>query len=294
MMKISVSSYSYQQKISAGEMKMIDCVAKAKEMGIDTVDFTDLQIDGNYDCDEMISYAKQIREKADELGMNIHAYYASANLYNETEEENEEIVKLVCKKLDLASILGCKVFRHDVTYNLKGKGRSFDMQLPTIAENCRKIADYAQGLGIKTCVENHGYIAQDSDRMERLFNAVNHENFGLLVDFGNFCCADEDNARAVSRVAPYAVMVHAKDMHYYKGDETNPGHCYKTRGGAWFRGAIIGQGDVAVKQCLRAMKFAGYDGYVCIEFEGKEDCILGISEGFATLKKYIEEIEAEG
>ncbi len=293
MMKISVSSYSFEQKICDGKMEMIDCLEKAKEIGLDTVDFTDLHIGDNRNHEDMAEYAKQIRAKADELGMNIHAYYASAHLYHETDEDNARVVEETCRKLDLAAILGCKVFRHDVTYHLRGKGRSFDLQLPTLAENCRRISDYAMGLGIKTCVENHGYIAQDSDRMERLFNAVNHENFGLLVDFGNFCCADEDNARAVSKVAPYAVMVHAKDMHYYKGDETNPGNCWNTRGGAWFRGAIIGQGDVPVKQCLRAMKFAGYDGYVCIEFEGKEDCILGITEGFATLKKYIEEVEQE-
>ena len=41
------------------------------------------------------------------------------------------------------------------------------------------------------------------------------------------------------------------------------------------------------------MKRAGYDGYLCIEFEGKEDCILGIEQGFATLKRYIAEVEAE-
>lgn len=294
-MKISVSSYSFEQYIRKGTMTQFDCVEKAHELGLETIDFIEMKPCENPTLEQQKEYAQKIREKADELGMNIEAYFVGAHLYYDTPEENEKEVARVCGQLEVAKVLGAKIMRHDVSYNLTktGNGRSFDLQLPTIAANCRKITEYGEKLGIKTCVENHGYIAQDSDRMERLFNAVNHDNFGLLVDFGNFSCADENHACAVSRVAPYAINVHAKDMHLYNGSEPVPGFCNPTRAGNYFRGAIIGQGDVPVKQCIRIMKRAGYDGYLCIEFEGKEDCILGITEGFATLKRYIAEVEAE-
>lgn len=293
-MKISVSSYSFAQYIRKGLMTEFDCVEKAKELGLDTIDFTELRPCENPTFEQQIEQAKKIREKADELGMNIEAYFVGAHLYYDTPEENEAEVQRVCRQLDVAKALGCKIMRHDVCYRLTktGNGKSFDLQLPTIAENCRKIAEYGQKLGIKTCSENHGYIAQDSDRMERLFNAVNHDNYGLLVDFGNFSCADEDHVTAVSRVAPYAISAHAKDMHIYEGKVYGDG-IFPTRGGNSLRGAIIGQGNVPVKQCIRAMKRAGYDGYLCIEFEGKEDCIRSITEGFETLKRYIAEVEAE-
>ena len=90
-----------------------------------------------------------------------------------------------------------------------------------------------------------------------------------------------------------SVMPGMQDMHLYSGKDSVPGFCHMTRGGNFFRGSIIGQGDVPVKQCIRIMKRAGYDGYLCIEFEGKEDCILGIEQGYATLKRYIAEVEAE-
>ena len=60
--------------------------------------------------------------------------------------------------------------------------------------------------------ENHGFFSQDSCRVEKLYTAVNHPNFGLLCDIGNFVCADEDPAKAVARVAPYTRYVHAKDF----------------------------------------------------------------------------------
>ena len=41
-MKISVSSYSFSQYVRSGKMALIDCIAKAKGMGFDAIEFTDL------------------------------------------------------------------------------------------------------------------------------------------------------------------------------------------------------------------------------------------------------------
>ena len=54
--------------------------------------------------------------------------------------------------------------------------------------------------------------------------------------------------------------------------------------------AIIGEGVVPVKACLRALKVAKYDGYLSIEYEGAEDCIKGISKGLKNLKNFLAEI----
>ena len=87
--------------------------------------------------------------------------------------------------------------------------------------------------------ENHGFFAQDSDRVEKMVNAVASNNYGLLVDIGNFTCADEDPAIAVGRVAPYAFHVHAKDFHIKSAMEPNPGAgFFRSRNGTYLRGAI--------------------------------------------------------
>jgi sugar phosphate isomerase/epimerase len=49
-------------------------------------------------------------------------------------------------------------------------------------------------------------------------------------------------------------------------------------------------GDIPVKQCIAILKRAGYDGYLSIEYEGKEDCIEGIKTGFKNLTKFLEEL----
>ena len=283
-MKISVSSYSFSQYIRQGKLTQLDCVAKAKEMGFDGIEFTDLN---GANLEEQKAYAAEIKAEADRVGIEIVSYTIGGCLYKETREEMDAEVARLKGQVEVAAILGAKTMRHDVCYQLtkSGDGRSFDMMLPYIADNAREITAYAQTLGVKTCTENHGYIAQDSDRVERLFNTVHHENYGLLVDMGNFVCADENPQTAVSRVAPYAIHVHAKDM-LYRSEPTGDGWGM-TRACNFFKGTVVGEGDVPVKKCLQILKRAGYDGYVSIEFEGSGDCIEGIGRGLNNLRKMI-------
>ena len=287
-MKISVSSYSYSQQIGAGKMTQLDCVAKAKEMGFDAIEFTD--IEGAGDLALQKENARKIRAEADRVGIDINAYTIGANLFQPTAEAQAAEVEWLKGQVEVAAILGAKVMRHDVCYRLgkTGASRSFGLMLPTIADGARQVAAYAETYGITTCTENHGFIAQDSYRVEQLFNAVNHDNYGLLVDIGNFLCADEDPAMAVSRVAPYAVHVHLKDM-LYRSAPTGC-CCNMTRGGNYFGGTVVGEGDVPVKQCLRIIRAAGYDGYLSLEYEGSEDCLTGIARGLANVKKILAEL----
>lgn len=286
-MKISVSSYSFHQYIKAGKLTQFDCVAKAKEMGFDAIEFTDIIADG---LDAQKQIAKEIRQEAEKVGLEINAYTIGANLFKGSDEENAQEVERLKNQLDVANVLGVKIMRHDVCRSLTktGNGRSFDLMLPTIAKNAREVTEYAETLGIRTCSENHGMIAQDSDRVERLFNAVAHDNYGLLVDMGNFLCVDEDPIHAVSRLAPYAIHAHAKDFRIGTTPDCN--RSIMTRCANYIGGCVIGEGVVPVKQCLAILKRAGYDGFVSVEYEGTEDCIEGIQRGLANLKKFIETI----
>ena len=273
-------------------MTQLDTVAKAHELGFEAIEFTDLEPCEKPTLEQQLDCAKKLRAEADKYGMEINAYTIAATMYHEDPEDSAKEIERLKGQLLVAKELGAKVMRHDVCYKLgkKGNARSFDLMLPTIACNTRELTSYAETLGIKTCTENHGFIAQDSDRMERLFNAVNHDNFGLLVDMGNFACADENPQTAVSRVASYAIHAHAKDMYMKSGVHSKPSGWMTSRGGNYLKGAIIGEGEIPVKQCLKALKKAEYDGYLSIEYEGAVDCIKGISKSLENLNQMLSEI----
>ena len=286
-MKTAVSSYSFSQYIKAGKMTQLDCVKKAAKMGFDGIEFIELKPCENATHEDRLAYAAQICKEAESCGIEIVAYTIGANLYQLTDEENEAEVERVKKELDVAKALGAKVLRHDVCYSEKynGVAVSFDRMLPAIAKNARAITEYAESLGIRTSTENHGYIAQDSDRVEKLYNTVASDNYGILLDVGNFACVDEDSATAVSRLANYALHVHVKDFVKKPFGSSEEGIC--TRGCNRLIACAVGDGDIPVEQCIAILKRAKYEGYVSIEFEGAEDCVTAIARGKERLDSYI-------
>jgi len=129
--------------------------------------------------------------------------------------------------------------------------------------------------------------------VERLANGVNHPNFGLLVDVGNFLCADDDPGMALGRLMPYAFHIHSKDFHVKPGALPNPGNgWFLSRGGNFIRGAIVVRGDFSVPQCLRIIKREGYDGVLSIEFEGLEEPLTGIAMGQENLRRFVKDVWA--
>ena len=288
-MKIGVSSYSFQQLINSGAETHLTIMKKAKEMGFDGIEFTDLIApEGVSEKD----FAMMIKEESEKLSLPVIAYTISANLL--CEEGLEAEVERVCRKIDIAEILGAGCLRHDAAWNVPEDIKThagFEQVLPTLVEGCRRITEYAKEKGIVTMIENHGFFCQDSWKVEKIVCGVNNPNFGVLLDVGNFSCADENSAVATGNLARYIKHIHAKDFHIKSGNGLNPGKgFFRSRSGNYLRGSIIGHGDIPVYQCLSVAKAAGYNGYVSVEFEGMENSLTGIEVGFENLKKMVETI----
>jgi sugar phosphate isomerase/epimerase len=287
-MQIGVSSYSFSRLVGKGEMTELDVVAKAKEMGFDTLEFASIRVP---DGTTLRDYAKRLREACEAVGFRIANYTIPADFINGSDGNLASEIERVKEEVRVAEILGAPGMRHDATYGYTpdyAGNRSFDAALPRLVEGCRAITEFAAELGIKTMVENHGYFCQDSDRVEKLIAAVDRANFGALIDMGNFLCVDEDPGKAIGRLMPYAFHVHAKDFHAKPGTASNPGEgWFPSRGGNYLRGSIIGHGDVPLLQCLRVMKRANFEGVLSIEFEGMEDPIEGIRIGLQNLRALV-------
>lgn len=284
-MKICVSSYSFSKLMAKGELNQFSAIAKAKEMGFDGIEFAGVTPHNGSSIEE---YARKLREEADRLHFPIASFVFGADLINGTEGRTpEQEVEYVKSMVDIGAVLGVPVVRHDVLYAL-GEYADFYALLPVLADRVRQVAQYAAGKGIRTSVENHGFICQDPDRCVALYQAVDHTNFGLLCDIGNFLCADAEPAASVTMVAPYTVFAHAKDFYVRSADDIDPGRgFFKSRGGNYLKGTIIGHGNVPVAQCLQTLKDAGYDGFLSLEFEGMEENLEALQIGLENLRRYI-------
>jgi len=288
-MKLGVSSWSFHQAEAAGTLKLQEMPAKAKELGFDVLEFSALKLPAG---ETPLSYAPKLRALCDRAGIPVVNYAIGADFLGGSNGNCKAEAERLKDEVRVAKILGAPCMRHDATYGWPAshKGpRGFDDALPTLAEGCRAVTQFAADLGIRTMIENHGFFAQDSERVEKLMNAVNHPNFGWLADMGNFLCVDEDPAQALGRAMPYVFHVHAKDFHVKSGRTTAPGAgWFQSRGGNYLRGAVIGHGDVPIVQCLGIMKKAGYDGVLSIEFEGIEEPFKGIAMSLANLRRFVQ------
>lgn len=282
-MNIGVSSYSFRKYQKATGCSYIDLCDKAKELGFDGIEFIDLRTEDD------LAEAARIRAHCEEIGLPIIAYTVGANFQLDDLRAEIERVK---RCIDVAEALGVSVLRHDATFKLKEiEGYTWEDAIPDMAPAIREVTEYARAKGIRTCSENHGHIFQDSVRVEALIQAVGSDNYGWLVDMGNFLCADENPLSAVTRAAKYAFHAHAKDFlhHEVKEGVPTPEGFMKTRGGNLIRGTVIGHGVVPVPDCVKALRSANYSGWLSIEFEGMEENIPALSAGLAYLRRVVAE-----
>ena len=287
-MQIGVSSYSYSKLVRCGKITELDGIQITADLGFDVIEFSTL----NLPQDQILKeFAPIIKKSCQQVNLPIANYTIGADFINGSNGDTKREVERVKDEVRIAHLLGAPGIRHDATRGFesdyKGK-RSFDAALEILVPAIRELTDFAAKLGIKTMVENHGFFCQDSERIENLINAVTHENFGILIDIGNFLCVDEPPDQAVGRLIPYAFHIHAKDFYKKSGQEPDPGEgWFRTRGGNYLKGTIVGHGDVPLISCLDTISRYGYDNTLSIEFEGLEDPIDGIRIGLANLKNYL-------
>lgn len=281
-MKLGVSSYSFSKYMEASGANYLDICNEAKRIGYEGIEFIDLSLDVQK-AGSLEELAENIRAHCEKIGLEIVAYTVGADFLNRGPEEVDRIKRQV----DIAELLGAKVLRHDATWSLP-EGVTWREAIEKIKAPIREVATYAQDKGIRTCTENHGYILQDSGRVEELLRAVDHPNYGWLIDIGNFLCVDEPALHAVPLAAPYGVHVHAKDFLYRPAWEKNPGKgWFDTRNGSHLRGTVAGHGVVPIAWCLDTLRKSGYVGWVSYEFEGMEDCLAAIEAAYEYLKPLV-------
>ncbi|OGV54577.1 MAG: sugar phosphate isomerase [Lentisphaerae bacterium GWF2_52_8] len=287
-MKVGLSTYSLSRAIRANEMDVLQAIEWIAANGGKHVEISP----SGFTLTDNPSLVSAMVKKAKDCGLDISSYTIGANFVQGGKAERDAEVQRLKKEVDIAGALGVKRMRHDVAYRKPEEStpEQFEKDLPPVTEACREIADYAAQYGITTSVENHGYHFQHSERILRLVKAVGRDNFRTTVDLGNFVCVDEDPLRAVTNNAPFASMAHVKDF-YLRDKELNPGEgFFRSSGGNYIRGAIVGQGDLDIRGCLKALKKAGYDGYLSIEFEGMEDCRTGSKIGMENVVRLWNEI----
>jgi sugar phosphate isomerase/epimerase len=112
-------------------------------------------------------------------------------------------------------------------------------------------------------LENHWGLGSTPEGMLRIHDTVNSPWLGLLMDTGNFL---ENPYDKLEKIVNKTSFVQAKT--YYGGGE-------------WYSLEL----DYA--RIIAMLRKANYQGYISIEFEGKEPGTVGVKKSVDLLRKYL-------
>ena len=300
-MRIGLSSYSLDREIEQGKMTLLEAIDWAAAHGAECMELVPFAF--RFDDKETgkidEAFIGTVKRRAADAGIPLVNYSVLADFCKDGEALEKEIAR-ICHEVDIAAALGVPKMRHDVCGfrrpHKENTLKDFERWLPVMADAAKRITAHGKEVGVKTMIENHGFFANGCDRVERILNLVNDENYGLLLDTGNVVCVDEAAAVAADTLAPLTRMVHLKDFYIRTrdpGDATQfdcAGSWFRSRGGKYLRGAILAQGDLDMWSILHSLKASGYDGDIAIEFEGLEDAQYASAVGLRNARRIWNEV----
>lgn len=239
---------------------------------------------------------RQVRQTAQDNGQAITALcgelaeIAPGGHGLEVASENPPKVDYLLRVLDLAAELGCSV----VTTHI---GRvPEDEESPRYAallDSCRTLAAHAHAM------KAHVAIETGPEPIPRLCRFVDQCGEGMAINYdpANLVMVTaEDEVQGVYTAANRIVHTHAKDgvLHQYLGPEEVYG--IFAAGGIealaqmprYFSETPLGQGSVRWPSYLQALADTGYDGYLTVEREVRQDAAGDIRLAVDFLKQALE------
>jgi len=205
---------------------------------------------------------------------------------NRLDERLEQELEWARKLVKAATQLGVKAIRIDV-WPRKLKEQEF---LPFAIDACKRLCEIAAGTDVRYGVENHGYVTNKPEFLDKLFTGVGSPTLGLTLDTANFYWYGDPLSQLYpiyEHFAPRVVHTHCKNIKFPE-DKRN---VRRPIGWEYAKyNCPIYEGDIDFKRLLGILRRAGYRGDLCIEDEslGKYPASerAGVLEKeLATLKK---------
>lgn len=270
-MQLSLAGWSLNSlfRSATHPLKLLDFPQFTRDhFGIDAVELNNIYFESTEPAylDRLIANA----QKAGSTLLNI-AVDVPGDLSARDNGVRLESVRNYAAWIPIAKAIGTTAIRansggKDVTDR---DGEPFTAAVEACIDSFRRLCDVGRDHGIAILIENHWGISADADTMVRIVEGVRKTHGGgamfTLPDFGNWPDG-VDRYASLTKIMPFARAVHAK----VNDIDENLNHP---------------RFDHA--RCIEIARSAGYDGYLGIEYEGKDDPMLGIERGARLLRQIL-------
>lgn len=279
-MKLGVSMYSYVGAVKDGRLDIVSFIHEAKRIGADGVELLD------FFYKDIQSEREAAIAALEETSLVCGVFSVAQNFAKNVAADRKTEAAKVYFGVDEAEKYGAKVVR--VFSGDIAEDTSFEDARQWIIEGLVDVANYANDKGIRLALENHGKLAGRSVQVRNIIDDVRdkcgHDALGANPDTGNFQLVGQLGHEAVEELASYAYMVHFKD--FKQAGEDYDGHTYKALDGTEYYGTVIGEGEVDLGACVTALKAAGFDGWLNLEYEGEGDPMVDVEKSFRNTESF--------
>ena len=257
-MKVGIDSYCYHrffgevydhQHPPAKQMTMEDFIKRAKELDVDGVSLESCFIP-RFDR----AYLSEIKDMLDEG--NFDRVYAWGHPDGLEGGKNEAAYDAMIEHIEYAHAIGAKVMRvvgSSLMFRFEDHGPQIQ-KLSRMFTNAMQVADT---YGIKLADENH--IDYNADEMLELIHNVNHPNFGINFDTGNFLRVLDDPIQGMQKLAKFTFSTHVKDLKINPQAAVNDWY--------FFSCTPVGDGLVDNQKLAQLLKDANYEGFLAMEID---------------------------
>ena len=261
---LSMAAYSFRQYLPESKKS----AAENADKKLDMKGFIDLCANNHCTGAELTSYyfpkdvtkeqLIEIRRYAFLRGVAVSGTSVGNNFALPAGPARDAEIASVKSWIEKAAILGTSHIRifAGASKELEA-GAARKMCISAIEEVC----DYAGQFGIFLGLENHGGIVAEPEGLLEIVKAVKSPWFGVNLDTGNFHTADPYASLALC--APYAVNVQIKT-------EIKPA-------------AATANQPADLARLVKILRDANYQGWVALEYEGKEDPYTAVPPALETL-----------
>jgi len=286
-MKVGIDSYCYHrflgevyphQPAPEKQMTMEDFIKRAKELDVDGVSLESCFFP-RFDA----SYLSELKGMLDEY--NFDRVYAWGHPDGLEGGNNEAAYDEMVDHIEYAAAIGANVMRvcgSSLMFRFEDHGPQIQ-KLTRMFTNAMKVADQ---YGIKIADENH--IDYNADEMLELIHNVNHPNFGINFDTGNFMRVLDDPIQGMEKLARYTFSTHVKDLRINPQAAVNDWY--------FFSCTPVGDGIVDNQKLAQLLKDANYEGFLAMEIDTlhpdyNNDEDGAVAKSVAELKRIAQSLE---
>ncbi|MBW2429076.1 MAG: sugar phosphate isomerase/epimerase [Deltaproteobacteria bacterium] len=257
-MKVGIDSYCYHrffgevyphQNAPDKQMTLEDFIKRAKALEVDGVSLESCFVP-RFDQ----AYLSEIKGMLDEF--NFDRVYAWGHPDGLEGGKNEAAYDEMVEHIEYANAIGAKVMRvvgSSLMFRFEDHGPQIE-KLSRMFTNAMKIAD---NYGIKLADENH--IDYNADEMLELIHNVNHPNFGINFDTGNFLRVLDDPIQGMQKLAKFTFATHVKDLKINPQAAVNDWY--------FFSCTPVGDGLVDNQKLAQLLKDANFEGFLAMEID---------------------------